>query len=215
MNNLTKSIALLLLLVSSNTFAQSINIKFQDAIKKGLSLQANAKTSTDFLKSANHFERIAQVETKEWTAPYYAAFGNLMAGLTLDDKTLKDQYWDKALQEVEQAESLSADNSEIYALKGYIQFMKMSIDPQSRMSFMSASSSSLAKAKALNPENPRIYLIIGQDTFYTPEAFGGGKRKAKPILETAVAKFAIFKAANVIEPNWGEEQAKILVEKCN
>ena len=215
MNNFTKSSVFLLIIFSTSTFAQTMQGKFQEAIRKGLELQATAKTSEDFLKASNHFERIAQVEAKEWTPLYYAAHSKLIAGLMEADKTMKDQYWDKALLEIEQADALSANNSEIFALKGYLQFMKMSVDPQSRMSFMGASAASLGKAKALNPENPRIYLIIGQDTFYTPEAFGGGKAKAKPFLETAVAKFAIFKPANVTDPNWGAEQAKTLLEKCN
>jgi hypothetical protein len=92
--------------------------------------------------------------------------------------------------------------------------MKMSIDPQARLSLMAESSASLGKAKALNPDNPRIYLINGQNIFYTPEAFGGGKAKAKPILENAVAKFAIFKAATDLDPIWGAERAKTLLAQC-
>ncbi len=215
MNNFAKSLAFLLIFLSFSTFAQTADQKFEAAVKKGTDLLSSAKTSADFSKAANYFERVAQVATREWTPAYYTAYSNLVAGLMLDDQTLKDQYWDKALLEIDQADALSANNSEVYALKGYIQFMKMSIDPRSRMSFMAASAAALGKAKALNPENPRIYLITGQDTFYTPEAFGGGKAKARPILETAVTKFAIFKPVNATEPAWGEEQAKALLARCN
>jgi len=215
MKNLKTPIVLLLILFSIHGVAQTSNGKLELAVKKGLDLMSAAQTSDGFLKAANHFERIAQVEVKEWTPSYYAAYNNLVAGLISQDKTLKDQYWDKALLEVDQANAVSPDNSEIYALKGYIQFMKMSVDPQARMSFMGLSAASLGKAKALNPDNPRIYLIIGQDTFYTPEAFGGGKAKAKPLLEEAVAKFATFKAKSAIDPNWGLESAKSLLAQCN
>lgn len=215
MNNFKKTLVLILILFSINSFAQTANEKFQQAVKKGLDLMSTAKTPDDFLKASNYFERIAQVETKEWLPSYYAAYNNLIAGIYNNDNALKDQYWDKALAEVEQANGLAANNSEIYALKGYIQFMKMSIDPQARISFMGASAVSLAKAKEIDPENPRIYLIMGQDTFYTPEAFGGGKAKAKPLLETAVSKFAIFQPANAIEPVWGSESAKTLLAQCN
>jgi hypothetical protein len=214
MKKVINIIGLFLLLFSLNSFAQSSNEKFQQAVLKGTDLLKNAKGPEDFIKSANYFERVAQVENKEWLAPYYAAYSNLMTGLMSSDNAAKDQYWDKALTEVDQAEALSKDNSEIFALRGYIQYMKMSVDPRNRMSFMSDSAESLAKAKTLNPENPRIYLIMGQDTFYTPEAFGGGKEKAKPILEAAVAKFAIFKPANAIEPNWGSERTNDLLAQC-
>lgn len=214
MKNLFKSFILMLVMISFSSFAQTTNDKFQTGVKKGLDLLKTAQSSDDFLKSSNYFERIAQAESKQWLPPYYAAYSNLIAGLMNKDKALQDQYFDKALIQIDQANSLAADNSEIYALKGYIQFMKMSVDPQSRLSFMGAAAASLGKAKVLNPENPRIYLINGQNTFYTPEAFGGGKTKAKPILENAVSKFAIFKPATEIEPMWGAERAKELLDQC-
>ena len=214
MKTLTKSITFILVLVSLSSFAQNSDSKFTQATKNGLALITSAKGAEDYIKAENYFERIAAVETKEWTPSYYAAYCNLYAGFNTADKELKDQYWDKALLEIDKANALSANNSEIYALKGALQFMKMSVDPRSRMYYMSDSAESLEKATALNPENPRIYLIRGQDTFYTPEAFGGGKEKAKPILESAIAKFAIFKPANTIEPNWGAESAKALLAQC-
>jgi len=215
MKNLTKSFTLMLVIFSFNSFAQTNNQKFQTGVKKGLDMLIAAQSSEDFLKTSNYFERVAQAETKEWLPPYYAAYGNLLAGLMINDKAIQDQYFDKALLEIDQANLLSAENSEIYALKGYIQFMKMSVDPQARLSFMAASATSLGKAKTLDPENPRIYLINGQNTFYTPEAFGGGKIKAKPILENAVAKFAIFRPDSEIAPTWGSERAKALLAQCN
>jgi hypothetical protein len=214
MKKVINTIGLFLLLTSMNSFAQTSNEKFQQAVLKGRELLKNAKGPEDFVKSANYFERVAQAESKEWLAPYYAAYSNLVAGLTSTDNAVKDQYWDRALIEVDQAAALSNNNSEIYALKGYIQYMKLSVDPQNRLSFMTESAESLATAKSLNPENPRIYLIMGQNTFYTPEAFGGGKEKAKPILEAAAAKFAIFKPANEIEPNWGAERTSELLAQC-
>jgi len=211
MKILTKTFSLALIVFSLNTSAQSAAGKFQMGMKKGLEMLGSAKGSDGFNSTANYFERVAQAEAKEWTPFYYAAYSNLIAGLTTTDKSVKDQYLDKALAEVEQANGLSPDNSEIYALKGYVQYIKLSVDPQARLAMMSASAASLAKAKALNPENPRIYLISGQNTFYTPEAFGGGKAKAKAILETAAAKFAIFKPSAPLEPNWGADQVKDLL----
>jgi len=208
------SIGLFLLAFSMNSTAQTINLKFQQAIGKGQELLKTAQGAPDFVKSANYFERVAQVETQEWLPTYYAAYSNLIAGLTSTDNAAKDQYWDKALAEVEQAQGVSKDNSELYALKGYLEYMKLSIDPRARLSYMSASAESLGKAKELDPENPRVYLIMGQNTFYTPEAFGGGKLKAKPVLETAAAKFAIFKPANELAPNWGAERVNELLAQC-
>ncbi|WP_052496507.1 hypothetical protein [Pedobacter lusitanus] len=214
MKNLTKTLVFIFALISFNSFAQNYSPKFLQAATNGLDQIVAAKNAEDYIKAENYFDRIAAVETKEWIPSYYAAYCNLYAGYFTADKDLKDQYWDKALLEIEKAGTLSANNSEIYALKGALQFMKMTVDPRNRIYLMSESAESLEKAETLNPENPRISLIRGQDTFYTPEAFGGGKTKAKPILESAVAKFAIFKPANAIEPNWGAEPAKALLAQC-
>jgi hypothetical protein len=214
MKNLFQTMLSLLLLISLSSYAQTSSDKFKSGMLKGLDQLQKANQPDDFLQAANYFERVAQAESKQWLPTYYAAYANLMTGLMGADKKVQDQYYDKALQQILQADALAANNSEILALKGYIQFMKMSIDPQARLSYMAQSAASLGKAKALNPDNPRIYLINGQNTFYTPEAFGGGKVKAKPILENAVAKFAIFKASTGLDPVWGAERAKTLLAQC-
>lgn len=214
MKTLSTSVILLLIFAGFNSFAQTSNEKFQTAVKKGLEQMSTSKTSEDFLKTSNYFERIAQVETKEWLAPYYAAYNNLIAGIMAEDKSVKDQYFENAKKEIDQANTLAPENSEIYALTGYVEFMIMSVDPQTRYAMIADANTSLAKAKVLNPENPRTYLITGQNAFYTPEAFGGGKNVAKPSLQTAIAKFATFKPATAIEPNWGSERATTLLEEC-
>jgi hypothetical protein len=215
MKTLSTSAIILSIFMSISSYAQTSSEKFQSAIKKGLEQMATSKTSDEFLKNANYFERVGQVESKEWLAPYYAAYNNLIAGIMIKDDDSKDLFFDKAEKEIDQANLLSSNNSEIYALTGYIQFMKMSVDPKTRYGMISQADASLAKAKEINPENPRFYLISGQNAFYTPEAFGGGKNIAKPILETAVAKFTTFKSANSIEPNWGSDRAKTLLAECN
>jgi hypothetical protein len=215
MKNLRNILTALLLIAGLNTLAQDQNPKLDGALSKGLEMINASKSSEDLLKSANYFERIAQVETKAWLPQYYAAYANLLAGIETADKDIKDQLFDKGLQEVDQANGLSPENSEIYALKGYVEYMKLSIDPQSRLKYIAASATSLEHAKKINPENPRVYLISGQNKFYTPEAFGGGKMTAKPILDTAAAKFVIFKATSPLMPNWGLERVKVLLSQCN
>lgn len=199
-------------LLNLNASAQTE--KLRQALGKGLQQLGTAKNADDFSATANYFERIAQAESKQWLPLYYAAYSNLLAGITNSSKSAKDQYCDKALLQIEQAGLLSADNSEVFALTGYIQFMKMSVDPQGRMNLIGQSTASLDKAKALNPDNPRPYFIQGQSVFYTPETFGGGKAAAKPVLSIAVDKFKTFKPENSLSPNWGAERAAMLLNEC-
>lgn len=69
-------------------------------------------------------------------------------------------------------------------------------------------SAALETAKGLNPENPRVYILEGQDLFYTPEQYGGDKQEAKKKFETASSKFDTYKPESNIHPNWGLGQTK-------
>jgi hypothetical protein len=65
----------------------------------------------------------------------------------------------------------------------------------------------LEMAKKLDPSNPRIYLLEGQDRFFTPEQFGGSKAEAKKLFEECLLKFDAFRPATAIDPQWGRSQA--------
>jgi hypothetical protein len=45
--------------------------------------------------------------------------------------------------------------------------------------------------------------LEAQNTFYTPETFGGGKNAAKPLFDKAARLFDTFKPETPISPNWG------------
>lgn len=212
MKTLTLTIAFLMITLTG--FAQAD--KFAAAMQKGMTTIDSAKTSDDYLNAANYFERIAAAEQKQWLPNYYVALGNLHAAMLGNQPgEAKDAIYDKAMTFIDKAEALMPNNSEIYALKAYVVFMKMSVSPQARAMTMIPQSAALAeKAIALNAENPRAYLVKGQQIFYTPEAFGGGKAKAKPILLLASEKFDNFKATG-LEPNWGKSRCQSLVKQVN
>jgi tetratricopeptide (TPR) repeat protein len=212
MKQLTLTIALLFITIIG--FAQAD--KYTSAMQKGITTIDSAKTADDYTNAANYFERIATAEQKQWLPNYYVAFANLHAALVGNQQAeIKDAIYDKAMAAAEKADALSPNNSEIYALKAYIVFMKMSVSPQARAMTMIPQSAVLAeKAIALNTENPRAYMIKGQQIFYTPEAFGGGKAKAKPVLAIAAEKFDTFKAGSLL-PNWGKGRNQSLLKQAN
>lgn len=201
-----------LLVISASLFAQ--DSKYEAAMQSGLKLLLECKTMNDYLTAANQFERIAKVEKSHWLPVYYTSYCHLIAALQTDDEGVKDQYLDKALLQAEKANSLKANNSEIYTLIGYIQYMKLSVSPLTRMSFMKSSKISLDKAIQLNPANPRPYFVQGQNIFYTPAVFGGGKAAAKPFFEQAAAKFRDFKPEDHLAPNWGASRNSRLLAEC-
>ena len=82
------------------------------------------------------------------------------------------------------------------------------------MKFGGESAKYLAQAKAMNPNNPRIYFLQGQSAFYTPEQFGGGKKVALGLFQTSVDKFGSFKPKSELMPTWGKEAAVKMLEEC-
>jgi tetratricopeptide (TPR) repeat protein len=210
----TLKLILLALLLAFAARAQNQD-QYAKAMKDGLGMLDTAKTSEQFLQTANYFERIAGAEQKQWLPQYYAGFCNLMGAVVgTQPNDEKDALYNKALAFAEKAGSIMPENSEIEVLKGYTIFMKMAVDPEHRaFEMIPEANGALEKASVLNPGNPRAYLVRGQDTFYTPEAFGGGKAKAKPLLTLAAEKYA-KETTTGFEPSWGKARCEALLKQC-
>ncbi len=169
----------------------------------------NAEALKDLSAS---FERIADAEKNQWLPYYYAALAQVNAGNLIfvanqgntSELQKLDALADKAEQLIGKAEGLSKDNSEIYVVKKMIASLRMMVDPMNRyMQYGPPAQQALEAAKKLNPENPRVYLLEGQDKFFTPEQYGGSKAEAKKLFEVALKKYETFKPATAIDPDWG------------
>jgi hypothetical protein len=196
------SILAIALLVSSAVFAQSD--KFADAIKKNLQMMDSAKTTEDYNTVAAQFVRIGEAEKTQWLPYYYA-------GLALSTNGWRDPKLDKdanAARIIEYADKAAAikDNAELYALKNMAYTQQMLVDPQTRWQTAGKEAGeALQKGMQLDPNNPRLFFLQASGVFNTPEQFGGGKDKAKPILEKAMKLFEAEKP-QPLYPHWGKQQ---------
>lgn len=207
----TLTALLLALIVYGTAYAQN---SYEAAMGTALQSLSQAKQPNDFATLANRFEQISNTVTDQWTPLYYAAYCQLVAGISQQQPANKDSYFDKALQLVANADTRASENSEIYALKGYALFMKMSVDPQNRLDLIGQAEAALDHATKLDPMNPRPYFIKGQNTFYTPVFFGGGAKAARPLLEQAKTLFDTFEPAGIFAPDWGKEQCAYLLQQA-
>lgn len=206
---------LLLLFVLGFSMLSIAQGKYEAGMKKGLADATNAKTSADMLASSAFFERIANAEKDKWLPYYYASYYNVIAGW-MDEKADKDKVAEKSLELLIKAEALESNNAELFCLRQMIATMQMTVDPMTRwMTYGQQASKALEDAKKADPNNPRIYFLEGQNTMNTPEQFGGGKKKAKPILEKAVELYAKFQPASEFHPNWGKDDAESSLKSCN
>ena len=200
--------------VASFSFAQMPD-KFVKAMEAKIAAVDTTITVQGLTDLANAFERIADAEKNQWLAYYYAAYCNASAGTMAGaggdmmaakaDKT--DPYADKADAQIKKAEALAKNNSEIFIVKKMIATLRMLGDPMNRyMTYGPEAQAMLEEAKKINPDNPRVYLLEGQDKFYTPEQFGGSKDEAKVLFEKTQKLFETFKPETNIHPNWGKNQ---------
>jgi hypothetical protein len=92
-------------------------------------------------------------------------------------------------------------------LQAYLYQARLSVSPMSRsMKFSPLVGETVARAKGLNPANPRAYLVEANNVYFTPKMFGGGADVARPLYDEAKARFAAFHPAMPLAPNWGEQQ---------
>lgn len=218
-----KTISLLLLVTFATTvFAQSD--KYAAAMAPKVAVFDTTRSADGLKDLANSFERIGDAEKTQWLPYYYAALAQAMSGYMMmdpqnpagggmGDKT--DPIADKAEALLNKAEAMQKDNSEIYVVKKMIATLRMMADPQSRyMTYGPQAQEALETAKKLNPENPRVYMLEGQDKFYTPEQFGGSKTEAKKLFETAMQKFDAFKPVNNLQPVWGRHTTEYFLSQA-
>lgn len=209
-------LVLTVLLAATVSFAQ-MSDKFVKAMEGKIAAIDTTTTVQGFTDLANSFERIAEAEKNQWLAYYYAAFCNASAGTMVGaegdmmaakaDKT--DPYADKADKHIAKAEELMKNNSEIFIVKKMIATLRMIGDPMNRfMTYGQEAQAMLDEAKKLNAENPRVYILEGQDKFFTPEQFGGSKEEAKVLFEKAKKLYETFKPESSIHPNWGKGQVE-------
>jgi hypothetical protein len=203
---------LLISFVFTSIFASAQSERFVAAMKKNITLMDSAKTTADFQNVANAFERIGDAEKTQWLPYYYAGLAMTRIGW-MDQKLDKDANADKIKALCDKAEAIDK-NAEICTIRNMAATQQMMVDPQTRwQTYGVEASTALQKGMQLDPNNPRLYYLQGMSLFNTPEQFGGGKDKAKPVFEKSVD---LFKKAQSKElyPDWGKDQAVQMLAKC-
>src|SRR6476620_1460178 len=161
-------IAAIALLATVSVNAQSD--KYEDAMKKNLSMFDSAKTTLDYQNLSSGYERIGDAEKTQWLPYYYAGLALTTAGWS-DANLDKDANAEKVKSLCDKAEALTTDNgdkSEILSLRNMAATQQMMVDPQTRwQNYGAEAGTDLQKAMELNPNNPRLYYLQGMSLFNT------------------------------------------------
>ncbi|MCE1164761.1 MAG: hypothetical protein LWX07_05080 [Bacteroidetes bacterium] len=202
-------IAALLFVVSSECLRAD---DFTDAIMKAKKNLFAAMTINDekgIVKSRGEFERILQLKKQEWIVNYYLAFIDYSIGSSaMSDPSNKDKvkkYTESALSLIDKSILVRDDFADAYILRYALQFNRWAYEQDKMADIIAASEEARNKAEKLEPDNPRLYLMDGVSTYYTPEMFGGGAKKAVPMLEKSLDLFGKRVEKEAYYPDWGKE----------
>jgi hypothetical protein len=195
--------------------ATVFSANYEETMKVNIQKLNTEFTISGLTSLANQFERIANAETGKWHPGYYTAYcyvwATAVGKMPAEDK---HKLLDLAQSQMDILQKTFKKESEIFALQAFVYQMRIT-DMSKGFKYSSLASEALEEAEKLNPNNPRVYYLRGNNKFHTPKAFGGGKEKAKPMFEKAAALFESQKPANAIEPAWGSEHNKQMLAECN
>jgi len=209
-----KTIKLISLMMLMYLSLNAQSEKFKNAMLANIEKGKTAQGTTEQQNLANTFERIALSEKNQWTPWYYAALYDISASVSETNLEKKKQIIAHAHKMVDEGLKVKKDETELLVLKVTAYYLEMSVDPARALELMPTTNSLLEQAKAINPENPRIYLTQCEAVYNTPVEFGGGKTNALPIILIAKEKFDKFIADDQLSPNWGKERCEMILADC-
>jgi hypothetical protein len=206
---------LIIFLSLTLTLASADDKKFIDVMTQQIELLYKAKTTEEYQQAINAFERIGNAEKTKWEPFYYSSFGYLMIATAEKDAAKKDQLLDLSASTLAKAKAINENESEIVALDGFIQMIRVTVDPASRGAQYSGQAMQLfGKAVALNPENPRALSLMAQMQFGTARFFNAPTTDACATANKALKKFETYQSPHPLAPRWGKAMTENMVANC-
>jgi tetratricopeptide (TPR) repeat protein len=193
---------------------------FSEAIMKAKKHYGEAFDKNDMSsipKIRGEFERILQLKKNQWLVNYYLADIDFMLSYNAIEKKDNDavkKYTESALELLDKSTDMKDDFAEAYILKMAVQSNRWMYEMDKMNDIIAKQTEAKDKAKQLEPENPRFYLIDGMNTYYTPESFGGGVDASLPMFTKSFEYFQTFKPKDETMPSWGHEMAAGMMSLC-
>ena len=202
---------------TTTTAAKPAPDAYTSAMLDAIGAQNAAKTPAEIQATLAQFERIAAAAPAAWEPLYYQTRGYIKLGFASKDGDAQDKFFDQAQAVLDRTLKMkNTDRSELLVQQAYVLQGRIMVSPMLRGAvYTGRVQEALGEAKALNPSNPRVYLVLANDLYYRPAMFGGGGEKAKPLYEKALALFAAYKPASALSPTWGLGNATSGLAKIN
>jgi hypothetical protein len=205
MKKIITTIALLVAVIAS---AQG---QFEQGMGKAFQLWKEGKNT----EASDMFERIAAADKTSWLPNYYVALVNTTTSFGTQDKTQVNALLAKAQNALDVEMIKDQNNAELYIMQAMIYTAWVVADPMTNgMKYSAKVMEAYAKAKALDPNNPRA--VFGEADYQ----LGGAKWTGvdtKPLcvqVDKAIELFATFKPETPFSPKWGLDRALEAQKNC-
>jgi len=190
--------------------------KYYQKMGETLSGFSTCTSVEDYQNLANRFRVIANVEKEEWLPLYYQAqcyiLISFMDGLSPEEK---DAYLDQAFSLIDNMNEMAPREAEIKVLEAFCLTGSLVVNPPQRaMNTTPLIHAAIAKALALEPNNPRaIFLRISNEmgtASYFGEDTGTYCAQARELLQN----WDSYKLKSPIHPSWGKGEVEGIVQSC-
>jgi tetratricopeptide (TPR) repeat protein len=178
--------------------------------RRALDAAVTSSNSDALLAARNRLAALSAAEPNDPTWHYWTAVAAWRTTplLMRADKKGAQQVCKDGILHAERLVTLDPKHAEGWALIAGLEGLSLSFaPPMAGMTLGPKMEEQMRRAMTLGPENPRVYLLQGINTFHKPGFVGGGPERALPILEHAEKLFAAEVVADSTAPAWGRDDA--------
>ncbi len=161
------------------------------------------------LAARAQFESAAVADPKSAAPRYWVALADwrTLPLVGEKDKEQAKRIARDGLKRIDEALQLDPKAGAAYALKAALQGMSIGLEPSSMMTLGPDSEVNFQRARALAPDDPRVWLLDGIGALNKPASFGGGAAAALARFTKAQELFAAAPADSAGEFGWGRDDA--------
>lgn len=170
----------------------------------------NQFDKAQLLKAHSIFERLLSAQPDNMSALYYLTYSEyriISYGLNKPDKSLYENFVDKAVDNAKKLIESSQYKSEGSTLLAALYMMKIVNNQIEAVVLTPRLHGLLDDAQEVDSSNPRSYLIRGIMKFNTPEFFGGSKEDAINNFKHAISLYKKTSNNDSLKINWGYTEA--------
>lgn len=199
-------------LLSSTVFAQNTG-RYEKAMASAITELHAAKELEQLQQVANKLERISQAEQGEWLPGYYLGYTYLQMAAKSNSGS-NDRYLEMSQQQLDKLLEKEPANSEVFALQGYKHMLYVAADPANRgADYTPRTMEAFQRAIALDPNNPRAFLLMGQMQYGVANFFGSSTEEACQLMQRGIQLIEQEKEDSLL-PRWGKGMAEASARMC-